>query len=99
MEKPVGERVARLEGVLEQLLPTVIRMEEKLDIALAKASQESVDKAHERIDDLTEAIGSKADSRDVREMRDRVLVWTGGFAVIAVLIGWIGPKLIGMVAG
>lgn len=91
-DKALGERVAHIEGKLDRLIPTIERMEAKLDEALelarAKASKESVQEAHDRIDKVEVALVGKADKAEVKEVRDKILLWTGGLIVI----GWLATK-------
>lgn len=112
VEPNLGERVARMEGVLEQrVLKGIERMETKLDEALEeikeKASRPAVAEAHEQIDAIQIALKEKADKEavevalkdvraDVKQVRERMLVWTGGLAALFVLGNWVVPKLVGL---
>lgn len=99
-EKPIGERVAHIEGSLEQVLPAMQRMEDKLDKVLEgmeeKGSKSSVNSAHGRIDKVELALAEKADKKDLQQVRDKILLWTGGGVVIFALLSWFGPKLIAL---
>lgn len=108
-EKPIGERVARLEGTIDQTLPMLKKMDEKLDRALEligeKASRGSVAEAHGEIDRIQLALKEKADKKDVdavktevRQIRDTILKWSGAIMVLAVLASWFGQKLLAMLA-
>lgn len=94
---------------MEQAAPMWKRMEDKLDKVLEnlqeKASKGSVAEAHEEIDKLQLALGTKADRTEVeavrgelKQVRDKVLIWTGGGAVLVVLVAWYGPKLFALLA-
>lgn len=99
-EKPIGERVAHIEGSLEQVLPAMQRMEDKIDKVLEgmeeKGSKTSVKEAHDRIDALQVAMQGKADKSDLQQVREKLILWTGGGIVIFALLSWFGPKLIAL---
>lgn len=101
-DRPLGERVAHIEGGLEQVLPAIERMEVKLDKALEamseKGSADSVRQAHDRIDAMQVVMANKADKTDLQQVRDKVILWTGAGAVVMVLVMWFGPKLITILA-
>lgn len=99
-EEKHGERIAVVEAMLGQhVLPMLRQMDEKLDrIMDEKASKASVDKAFEKLAKIEVALQGKADKAEVREVRDRVLTWTGVFAVLAVLVSWFGKELLAMLA-
>lgn len=94
------ERVLAVEAILEKhVLPMLQKMDAKLDdIMNEKASKESVDKAFARIGQVEAALQTKADRSELREVRDKVLMWTGVGAVLAVLVGWFGKELLSMLA-
>lgn len=77
-ERPIGERVAHIEGALEQVLPSLKRMEDKLDTALEtikeKGSRQSVAEAHAEIDKLQLAMEKKADRAEVETKAEKTEV-------------------------
>lgn len=91
MEEKRGERVAAVEAILEKhVLPMLQAMDKKLDdIMNEKASKESVREAHERLAKVEVALQGKADKSELKEVRDKVLLWTGGLIVI----GWLAARL------
>lgn len=101
--------MAALEATWERTLPTLERVEKKLDKALdligEKASRGSVAEAHGEIDKIQLALKEKADKADVKavdtkldELRSRMLIWTGAGLVIMVLVSWYGQKLLTVLA-
>lgn len=95
MEEKRGERVAVVEAMLEKhVLPMLQRMDEKLDqIMNEKASKESVREAHERLARVEVALQGKADKTEVREIRDKMLLWTGALIVIGWMVTKFGDRL------
>jgi CHASE3 domain sensor protein len=97
----LNERMARVETVLEKrLLPGMERMEAKLDGALEsvqeKGSRQSVADAHQEIDKIQLALEKKADKTEVEQVQRILARWAGIGVAVAILLGWYGQKLLGL---
>lgn len=105
-ETPMGERIAMLEALYPELKEDMQDIKSRMDRMCAKiddfltkaATQEAVREVRAEVEKVKREMQEKADKNEVRQIRERMLMWMGGGAVLLVLATWYGPKLLGLVA-